>query len=117
MQTSSNFDIIVHSTDNILDGSNRNMLTLNMEAFLRGHKLWHYVSRDVIAPKQQDREGLDVFEWHLEDWNSVHYKILFWFIYTFILSIYSLLPKLGNAKTTWNHLITKWYNYTNDASL
>ena len=114
--TSPNLDAIVHPIDNILDGSNYNMWAQNMEVFLRGRKLWRYVSGDILAPKQQDGESLDKFACWLEDWHSIHYKILSWFINTSVPSINSLFPKLGNAKVAWDFL-AKRYNCTHDASL
>jgi hypothetical protein len=44
------------------------------------------------------------------------YWIIYWFINTLVPSIHSLLPKLGNAKATWEFL-AKRYNCTYNASL
>ncbi|KAG2681682.1 hypothetical protein I3760_11G155800 [Carya illinoinensis] len=95
---SPNLDDIVRLIDNILDGSNYNMWAQNMEIFLKGRKLWRYVSGDILAPKQKADKSVDVFVGRLEGWHSIHYKILSWFINTSISSIHSLLSKLGNAK-------------------
>jgi hypothetical protein len=52
----------------------------------------------------------------MEEWDSIHYKILSWFINTSIPSIDSLLPRLGNATVAWDFL-AKRYNCTYDGSL
>ena len=111
-QSALNLDSIVHPTDKILDGSNYSMWSQNMEVFLKGRGLWCYVSG--AAPKPKETE--DAFASRLEEWDSIHYKILSWFINTSIPSIHSLLPRLGNAKVAWDFL-SKRYNYTYDASL
>ncbi|XP_031273389.1 uncharacterized protein LOC116131865 [Pistacia vera] len=114
--SSPNLDTIVRPIDIILDGSNYNMWAQNMEVFLRGRKLCCYVSGDILARKQQDGESLDKFTCRLEDWHSIHYKILSGFINTYVPSIHSLLPKLGNAQAAWDFL-AKQYNCIHDASL
>ena len=111
-QYASNLDLIVRPIDHILDGSNYSMWSQNMEVFLKGRRLWRYVSE--ATPKTEEKE--DAFALRLEEWDSVHYKILSWFINTSIPSIHSLLPRLGNAKVAWDFL-AKRYNYTYDASL
>jgi hypothetical protein len=64
-----------------------------MKIFLRGRKLWHYVSREIVVPKPLNGETEDKFRNRLENWDSVHNKIIFWFINTLVPSIHSLLPK------------------------
>ena len=111
-QSASNLDSIVRPIDQILDGSNYSMWSQNMEVFLKGRRLWRYVSGET--PKSEETE--DTFASRLEEWDSIHYKILSWFINTSIPSIHSLLPRLGNAKVAWDFL-AKRYNCTYDASL
>lgn len=43
------------------------MWTQSMKVFLGGRKLWRYEFGDVVAPKPQDSESLDIFACHLEN--------------------------------------------------
>jgi hypothetical protein len=52
----------------------------------------------------------------MKEWDSIHYRILSWFINTSIPSINSLLLRLGNATVACDFL-AKRYNCTYDASL
>jgi hypothetical protein len=110
-----NLDSIVRPIDVILDGSNYSMWAQNMEVFLKGRQLWHYVTGAVPKPVQKDKEK-EEFASHMEEWDSIHYKILSWFVNTSIPSINSLLSRLGNNTGSWDFLV-KRYNCTYDASL
>lgn len=92
------------------------MWAQSMEVFLRGRKLWCYVSGDIAAPKQLECEKDDKFANRLENWDSANYKIISWLINASVTSIHSLLPKLGNAKAVWDFL-AKQYSCTHDTSL
>jgi len=113
-QYASNLDSIVRHIDVILDGSNYSMWAQNMEVFLKGHRLWRYLTGAVPKLVQKDNEK-EEFASHMEEWDSIHYKILSWFINTSIPSINSLLPRLGNATVAWDFLAKS--NCTYDASL
>ena len=76
-----------------------------MEVFLRGRRLWHYVSGETVAPTQKEGESTDKFVSRFEDLDSANYRIIFWFINTLVPSIYSLPPKLGNAKAAWEFMV------------
>ena len=71
-QSASNLNSIVRPIDHILDGSNYSMWSQNMEVFLKGRRLWRYVSG--AAPKPEETE--DSFASRLEEWDSIYYKIL-----------------------------------------
>lgn len=81
-----------------MDGSNYDMWAQNKKVFLQGLNLWRYIFCDIPTPKQHDGENIEAFTCLLEDWHSVHYKILSSFINTLVSSIQSLLLKLGNTK-------------------
>jgi hypothetical protein len=53
--------------DNMLDGSHYNMRAQNMGVFLKGRKLWCYVSGEVSPPTQQEGETKDDYATCLED--------------------------------------------------
>jgi hypothetical protein len=52
-QSTSNLDSIVRPIDVILDGSNYSIWAQNMEVFLKGRRLWRYVTRPVPKLVQQ----------------------------------------------------------------
>lgn len=107
---------VVRPIDIILDGTNYILWASTMTIFLKGRKLWRFVSGDISQPEQHATESKEAFLDRLEDWESSHCKILSWFINTSVSSIHSLLPKLGSAKIAWDFLADR-YNCTNDASL
>ena len=101
----------------------------NMTVFLKGCKLWRYVTGSIpkpvpnpkskaIAAKDASKTTVttDDYEEHLEEWESIHRKILSWFINTSIPSIHNLLPCLETIEVAWKFLADR-YNCTNDSSL
>ena len=100
-----------------------------MTIFLKGHKLWRYVTslipKPMPIPKSKAAIDADVskttvvehdYEAPLEEWESIQSKILSWFINSFVPSIHSLLPRLGTAVATWIFL-SSCYNCTNNSSV
>ncbi|XP_075633854.1 uncharacterized protein LOC142606377 [Castanea sativa] len=100
-----------------------------MTVFLKGRKLWRYVtgsiSKPVPNPKSKATAAEDAsktavttddYEECLEEWESIQSKILSWFINTSIPSIHNLLPRLETAEAAWKFLADR-YNCTNDSSL
>ena len=98
----------------------------NMIVFLKGHKLWRYVTgsipKPVLKPKSkavaaEDASKIavtaDDYEERLEEWESIQSKILSWFINTYVPSIHNLLPCLEIA---WKFLADR-YNCPNDSNL
>jgi hypothetical protein len=88
----------------------------NIKVFLRGRRLWCYVSGETVAPTQREGESADKFASRFDDWDNANYRIISWFINTSVPSIHSLVPKLGNVKAAWEFL-AKQYNCTYDSSL
>ena len=82
----------------------------NMTVFLKGRKLWRYVTSSIPKPvpnpksatiaKESSKTAVtaDDYEERLEEWESIQSKILSWFINTSIPSIYNLLPHLETAE-------------------
>ena len=100
-----------------------------MTIFLKGRKLWRYVTgsipKPVPNPKSKARAAeessktavtIDDYEERQEEWESIQSKILSWFINTSIHSIHNLLPHLETTETAWKFLADR-YNCTNDSSL
>ena len=101
----------------------------NMTVFLKGHKLWRYMTGSISKPvpnlkskataaKEFSKTAVttDDYEERLEERESIQSKILSWFINTSIPSIHNLLPRLETADATWKILADR-YNCTNDSSL
>ena len=101
----------------------------NMTVFLKGHKLWRYVTRSIPKPVPNPKSKATAAEESsktavttnddeecLEQWESIQSKILSWFINTSIPFIHNLLPRLETAEATWKFL-ADCYNCTNDSSL
>ena len=99
---------ITHPITVILDGpASYHAWSQNMIVFLKGRRLWRYVTGDipksvlgsVIDSDSSDGDSianavvqLDDFEAHLEEWESIQCWILSWFINTSMPAISSLLP-------------------------
>lgn len=101
----------------------------NMTVFLKGRKLWRYVTGSIPKPVPNPKSKAttaeessktavttDDYEERLEEWESIQSKILSWFINTSIPSIHNLLPRLETAEAAWKFLADR-YNCTNDSSL
>ena len=89
----------------------------NMTVFLKGRKLWRYVTgsipKSVPNPKSKATAVEEFsktvvttndYEERQEKWESIQSKILSWFINTSIPSIHNLLPFLETAETAWKFL-------------
>ena len=100
-----------------------------MTVFLKGHKLWRYVTGSIPKPVPNPKSKAtaaedaskpavttDDYEERLEEWESIQSKILSWFINTSIPSIHNLFPRLETVETAWKFLANR-YNCTNDSSL
>ena len=101
----------------------------NMTVFLKGRKLWRYVTGSIpkSVPNSKSKATTaeessktavttDDYEECLEEWESIQSKILSWFINTSISSNHNLLPRLETAEAAWKFLADR-YNCTNDSSL
>ncbi|KAL5760223.1 hypothetical protein ACOSQ2_019061 [Xanthoceras sorbifolium] len=121
---------IIRPINIILDGpTSYHAWSQNMIVFLKGRKLWRYVTgsipKPVLSPPSNDTAAADTsknaitvddYEDRLEEWESIQCKILSWFINTSIPSIHNLLPRLETATVAWKFLADR-YNCINDSSL
>jgi hypothetical protein len=102
-----------------------------MIVFLKGRRLWRYVTSDIPKPvpglvtdsDSSDSDSVaetvvqvDDFEAHLEEWESIQCRILSWFINISVLAISSLFPRLETGQVAWSFLATR-YNCTYDFAL
>ena len=122
-------DIILPITI-MLDGSTSyHAWSQNMTVFLKGRKLWRYVTGSIPKPVPNPKSKAtaaeessktavttDDYEEHLEEWEGIQSKILSWFINTSIPSIHNLLPRLETAEVAWKFLADR-YNCINNSSL
>ena len=103
---------IIRSITIMFDGpTSYHAWSLNMTIFLKGHKLWRYVTGSIPKPVPNPKSKataiesaskpavtVDDYEGRLEEWESIQSKILSWLINTSIPSIHNLLE---TAKAAW----------------
>ena len=58
-----------------------------MCSFFKSHKLWLYVTRQHLPPKQQKNKTEDAFALRLEYWDGVNYQIITWLCNTYAPSV------------------------------
>lgn len=93
----------------ILDGTNYVPWSQEMSSFLKGHRLWCYVTGDISKPVQQIGETDAKLAERLEDWDSKNHQILTWFWNTSISSIRLQFGRFETAQEVWN-LLSKRYS-------
>ena len=62
----------------ILDRDNYSLWTQGMCSFLKGYKLWLYVTGQRHPPKQQKDKTEDAFALRLKNWDGINYQIITW---------------------------------------
>jgi hypothetical protein len=72
-----------------------------MRSFLKGRKLWLYVTGDIPKPTKVTAQSEDAFRTRLIDWDSKHHQILTWFRNTTIPSIAALFGSFDDAQGSW----------------
>ena len=92
----------------IFNGDNFVMWSQAMRSYLKGCKLWLYVSSDRPIPKQVDKETNSAYAIRIEDWESVNHQIIIWFRNTFIPFIVDEFGNIDIAKEVWDLLVTRY---------
>ena len=69
------------------------VLGRHMCIYLKGCKLWLYVSGDRPIPEKVDKETNSAYAIQIEDWESANHHIITWFRNT---SIPSIVDEFGN---------------------
>jgi hypothetical protein len=95
----------IHAT---LDGTNYTVWSQSMRSFLKGRKLWLYVTGDIPKPTKITAETDDAFHTRLIDWDNKHHQILTWFRNTIILSIAALFGSFDDAQGACNMLASSY---------
>ncbi|KAK3018585.1 hypothetical protein RJ639_002820 [Escallonia herrerae] len=102
----------------ILDGPNYPYWAQALRSFLKGRKLWPFVSGDRTKPLQRKggpastpefgSESDEDFANCLEDWDSINHRIITWFSNTSIASINMQFGHFDTAKEAWDTLAQRY---------
>ena len=92
----------------ILDGDNYSLWAQGMCSFLKGRKLWLYVTRQHHPPTQQKDETEDAFALRLEDWDGVNHQIITWLRNTSTPSVSMEFGGYDTAKDVWDILASRY---------
>ena len=98
-------DEISRLTHVIFYGDNFAQWSQAMRSYLKGRKLWLYVSSDRPIPKKMDKETDSTYVIQIEDWESANHHIITWFCNTSISSIVDEFGNLDIAKEVWDLLV------------
>ena len=84
------------------------VLGRHMCSYLKGYKLWLYVSGDRPIPEKVDKETDSAYAIQIEDWESGNHHIITWFRNTSIPSIVDEFGDIDIAKEVWDLLVTRY---------
>jgi hypothetical protein len=87
-----------------LIGSNYNQWAEAMCGFLKGRRLWRYVTGDKTCPTIAANEQPEAFADKLEEWDSKNHQIITWFRNTSTPGIHLQFGRFETAKEVWDHL-------------
>ena len=63
----------------ILDGHNYVLWARVMCSFLKGRRLWRYITETIIQPIQKKDKDAENFVDRLKEWDSKNHQISIWF--------------------------------------
>ena len=92
----------------ILNGRNYVMWSQDMFSFLKGHRLWRYVTGEILAPVCSKDEDNMKFTDCLEDWDYKNHRIITWFRHFTVLTIHQQFGRYDNANDVWD-LLSRHY--------
>jgi hypothetical protein len=92
----------------ILNGDNYSLWAQGMCSFLKGRKLWLYVTGQRHPPTQQKDETEDAFAFRLEDWDGVNHQIITWLRNTSTPSVSMEFGSYDTAKDLWDMLASRY---------
>ena len=90
------------------DGTNYVLWAQEMSSFLRGRKLWRYVTGDIVEPQKKQDEDSEKFKDRLEEWDCKNHQILTWFRNTCEPAIKRHFGRLETAKEVWDMLAKRY---------
>jgi hypothetical protein len=79
-----------------------------MRNFIKGRKLWFYVTGEMKKPVKGAFENEDVFGIRFIEWDSNNHQILTWLCNTFIPSISNMIGNFDDAHTAWDMLVKRY---------
>ena len=79
-----------------------------MRSYLKGHKLWLYVSGDRPIPEQVDKETDSSYAIQIEDWESANYQIITWFVIHLFNPLSMSLATLILSKKFGTYFVTQY---------
>ena len=79
-----------------------------MRSYLKGRKLWLYVSSDCPIPEKEDKETDSAYSIWIEDWESANHQIITWFRNISTTSIVDEFDNIDIAKKVWDLLVTRY---------
>ena len=84
-----------------------------MRSFIKGQKLWFYVTSEMKKLVKGSSEDEDIFRIHLIECDNNNHQILTWLRNTSIPSISNMLGNFDDARTAWD-MLAKWYSFSHD---
>uniref|UniRef100_A0A2N9GFN4 Integrase catalytic domain-containing protein n=1 Tax=Fagus sylvatica TaxID=28930 RepID=A0A2N9GFN4_FAGSY len=91
-----------------LNGDNYSLWAQGMCSFLKGRKLWLYVTGQRHPPTQQKDETEDAFTLQLEDWDGVNHQIITWLHNTSTPSVSMEFGGYDTAKDVWDMFASRY---------
>lgn len=98
----------------VLNGPNYLLWAEEISSFLKGRKLWKFVSGTMKEPVQLEKEPVEKYGERLEDWECKNHQILTWFRNTIAPSIKVQFGRIQTAKELWD-LLQKRYGVSDKA--
>ena len=92
----------------IFYGDNFAQWSQAMRSYLKGRKLWLYVSGDHSIQEKEDKEADSSYAIRIEDWESANHHIITWFRNTSISPIVDEFGNIDIAKEVWDLLVTRY---------
>ena len=92
----------------LFNGDNFSQWSQAINSYLKGRKLWRYVSDVRTIPVKEENESDAAYDLRLEEWESSNHQIITWFRNTSIPSIIDEFSNLDLAKEVWDLLETRY---------
>uniref|UniRef100_A0A2N9GAS3 Uncharacterized protein n=1 Tax=Fagus sylvatica TaxID=28930 RepID=A0A2N9GAS3_FAGSY len=92
---------LLKNVTTVLNGHNYVMWSQDMRSFLKGHRLWRYVTSEIHAPIRSKDEDDTKFTDLLKDWDCKNHQIITWFRHSTVPTIHQQFGRYDNAKDVW----------------
>ena len=99
---------VSHPIHVLFNGDNFSQWSQAISSYLKGRKLWRYVSGVRTIPVKEENESDAAYDLRLEEWESSNHQIITWFRNTSIPSIIDEFSNLDLAKEVWDLLETRY---------